>query len=94
MLKVTIDIHPYGDENSKSTISEIYIGNMGRVSDDPVTIDTKCVYHAWVNYNPSEFLAHARKAPDAIVEHWRSRGAEVLVSRVLEKLDCPNPTKT
>lgn len=86
MLKVTIELYPFGSATQAKKLKEVYIGNVGVEREDKVLLDVKCTYHVWEDYNPAGILAHARKKPDAVVSHWRSQGAEVLVAKALDKI--------
>lgn len=77
MLRVKVEIVPFGKEEGAHQIHEINIGNMG---DNP---DGTYLYHAWVDVDPR---TKERPAPHAIVNHVRSDGALVLVHKVLEKI--------
>lgn len=77
MLKVVIEIHPFGDETRKRTIGEVYIAN-----DMTGDISTGN-YKAWLTRDPRK----APIEPDVKLKNFdRNLGAHELVRQILNKL--------
>ena len=77
MLKVVIEIHPFGDETRKRTIGEVYIAN-----DMTGDISTGN-YKAWLTKDPRV----SGLAPDIKLKNFdRVLGAHELVRQILNKL--------
>lgn len=77
MIRVTIDLIPFGDEHKKEQIGQIEIGNIGRWSDDM----HKYSYNGW-------YLLHGNKrnvVGDDIL-HCRAFPVLTLLSAVLSDM--------
>jgi hypothetical protein len=75
MMRLTVEIVPFGEEDDKKTIHTIVIGNMGRVMPRAENrwADDLCVYSVSVD----------GEALDEQVHHHRGEGALVLAEKVL-----------
>lgn len=72
MLKVIIEIHPFGESENKKTISEYIIGNKGHTGNDD-----ECIYHCW-QPNHEGYIE---------IKHFRKDGAEKLVTKLFRKIE-------
>lgn len=79
MLRVKIEIVPFGEEEKAYTIHTLNIGNMG-----PSMIEGFHKYHAWLDDDPRGKAM--RPEPHAEVHHKREEGALVLAKKVLRKI--------
>lgn len=77
MLRIKVEIVPYGQEDGAHTIHTINVGNMGWGTGH------KHLYHAWLDVDPR---TKPRPEPHAKVEHVRGDGALKLVRLVLQAL--------
>lgn len=81
MLKVIVEIHPYGNEDHKSTIHTLYIGNVGTNKDNVAN------YSIWENTDPRK--REPRRLPDAEVRgHQRGmpHGLQNLVQKAYKAI--------
>lgn len=77
MLKMLIEIHPYGDETKKRTIGELFIAN------DMTGDITNGNYKAWLNKDPRGNCI----TPNVTLKNFdRNLGAHELVRQILNKL--------
>ena len=84
MMRITVEIVPFGSEPNKHTVREVNIWNVGFVGDPE--IDDLCEYlyseaptAEIVNWLPDERAGRA----DGSVLHMRSKGADDLAAKVL-----------
>ncbi len=78
MLRVKIELVPFGQEEGTRTLHTAYIGNVGGDSEIGV-------YDAWLDVDPRGFLP--RPSPHAHIPRYkRARGAAVLTQKVLALL--------
>ncbi len=85
MMRVTIEIVPFGSEEDKHTISEINIWNTGEASGDQGYY--RYLYSRATNEEIQAWLPDERSArADGEVFHRRELGAEHLAAMVLEKI--------
>lgn len=82
MLRVVIELHPFGDSSKSKVIDEIFIANMGHVPNTE-SDGTWCFYNAWLKRPTKETMYK----PAAVVEHRREDGSKELVRKVLNELD-------
>lgn len=78
MLKVSIDLVPFGQDEFTENLHTIYIGNVGGDRE-------KASYHAWLNQDPR----YKRPRPDPhviVTDYERCRGAVELTEAVIEQL--------
>lgn len=79
MLKVTIQLCPYGSEYNKKDLSTVYIANVGGTNEFGN-------YDIWVNKDPRQLLrkpeAHAQ-----VLNYPREQGAAVLTMKALQALE-------
>lgn len=78
MLHVKIDLVPFGHEDNRKQISEIFIANVGVNGDGSVN------YYVWKK--DPRFPANPRK-PDAKCKHKREDGCDILVMKAIEELN-------
>ena len=79
MLKITIEVIPWGDYNHRSTIEEVFIANVGGDRDI-------ANYECWFNYDPSVVKKEERKDADIeIKDYKRSKGSVQLLRQALNK---------
>lgn len=78
MLHVKIDLVPFGQDNDRRQISEIYIGNVGYATKG------KTKYHVYLE-DPRKGPVR-QVIPDAVALHKREDGAEVLVMLAIKAL--------
>lgn len=84
MLRVKIELVPFGDDNGAKTIHTLYIGNMGGT---PETAN----YDAWLDVDPRQV---PRPAPHGEVRNYeRAQGAPRLVRHALEAVLRERPRK-
>jgi len=81
MLRVAIELHPFGDSSQKKEIGEIFIANMGDSAGYPID-GTWCEYNVWRERPTKKTMFK----PDASVSHRREDGAEELVRLCLNAL--------
>jgi len=74
MLKVTIELWPFGDDTKRKVIAEVEIWNDGNHPDRPMFGNYKGVFHA-----PGRQTRHLQ-----IADHARGLGAWVLLERFLD----------
>lgn len=82
MLRVAIELHPFGDSDRMKVIGEVFIANMGDSPGYPID-GTWCEYNIW-RERPTKEMVHK---PDAQVSHRREDGAEELVRKCLNELE-------
>ena len=90
MLKITIELLPYGSDINKKTISEIFIGNTRKKNKyDEYTYK----YHGWIEHEPCEdeklnemFGRHEFKG---VVEHDRRNMVYILLYKIIHKIIQP-----
>jgi hypothetical protein len=78
MIKVSVELHPYGDESKKSRIADIYIANAGgciRTGDL-----THCTYQYWVGNDPRKKWSW----PDGEIIAIREEGVYSLLQKVMD----------
>jgi hypothetical protein len=84
MMKVSIEIHPFGAEDEKYSIHHIYIANKGNGESE----FHKTPYDVWFDDDPRG--KKPRPKPLCRVEHWRNEGAlkltELVCAEVLSAL--------
>jgi len=70
MMRVTVEIVPFGQEEDKYTLHTLEIGNMGRATKAPDDGKTWCRYHVWLDGElVSDNVFHAREdGPLPLVE--------------------------
>ncbi len=76
MLRVTVEIVPYGHEENKTVLGTVYISN---------TLEVEAGQHkykAYLDKDPRKVEA----APDVVLLHDRTKGWAPLVSRAIEPL--------
>ena len=78
MLHVKVDLVPFGQEDGRRQILELYIANMGRIS--PIHYE----YHVWTEDPRGKEL---RPEPAVAVDHSRDDGAWILVKKCIEALE-------
>ena len=77
MLKITIEVIPYGDYSDRHTIHSIYVANVGGNI-------TKADYDTWFEIDPTDFPKEKRPVPHLKVKkHKRNQGAIELLRKVL-----------
>jgi hypothetical protein len=78
MIKVPIELHPYGEEKNKSEINALYIANAGgHIESDGLSV---CTYHYWMGRDPRVKWSK----PDGEIEMIREEGVFSLVQKCLE----------
>lgn len=78
MIKVIVELHPYGDEPKKSQIKTLYIVNEGgRRARDGLT---DCTYAYWVGKDPQKEV----HPPDGEIKTIREEGVFSLIQKCLE----------
>lgn len=85
MLKINVEIHPFGDAITADSIHAFYIASSGIVSNKT----GKVLYRVWANEDPRE----TKKKKDLLfhppchytVWHKRSDGAIILSKKVMDK---------
>lgn len=89
MIKIEIQIYPFGDSSRRRKIETVYIANRGRVPYDliggilPDEAQEVCRYEVWRGANPNQ---KKRFGEGGIVVHNRRDGALKLVSMALDAL--------
>jgi hypothetical protein len=78
MLHVKIDLVPFGQEEGRRQILDLYIANVGRIS--PIHHE----YHVWCE-DPRG--VQPRPEPLVSVDHMRDDGAWILVKKCIEALE-------
>lgn len=82
MLKIIIELHPFGRSHEKKVLEEIFIGNMGPV--DPKNENARLFnYDVWHNKNPK---VESAAPPLARIKHFRSHGALRLVGLAVDAI--------
>lgn len=76
MLKVTIELFPFGSTHNRKTLDELYIVNKGPVGDACPGEAEVVNYHVFHNDRPTSSNAK----PDAKTIHCRGAGALLLVA--------------
>lgn len=79
MLRVSIELIPFGDESKSEKIEVLNIGNM-------TPFQSLATYHGWFDVDPRQF---PRPEPQVVVTHLRSKGAWELVRKCLEARTLP-----
>lgn len=79
MMKVITEIHPYGSEERKYLIRELYIANTGLQS----VATGKTIYNVWLN-DPRGVSPRPKR--DCEVRHLREDGDLILVAKCSAKL--------
>ena len=77
MIHVKVDLVPFGEEDGRRQISEIYIGNIGQ------EMAGKCRYAVYLE-DPRGKIP--RPKPDTKVYHSRQEGVEILIGIALKSL--------
>ena len=89
MLKITVELYPYGTEIGKETITEIIIGNTGKITDTQTTIDEyrnfKDIQEYKYNYKGWVKNFDKLKKFKGVVLHYRQHSVLVLLYKILEK---------
>ena len=80
MLKVIVEIHPFGDAKRKRVINEIYIANVGGDSEIGH-------YQAWLNVDP-RVDREARDVPHVMLSGFkRNKMCNALIAKIIAKLE-------
>lgn len=77
MLHVKIDIVPFGEEEGREQIKELYIANVGRVDGDV------CKYDVYLK--DPRFMK--KRVVDGTYEHARADGAFICVEKAIASLE-------
>ena len=79
MLKVIVELHPFGDSVQKKVIDELYIGNVG------MSGPNESNYHFWINKDPRGTIPRIK--PTGKVEKFdRERGAIELIYECVKSM--------
>lgn len=79
MLKITIEVIPYGQYEGRYTIDEIFIANMGGDQ-------FKANYDVWFKKDPAGLARNERPTPEVSVKGFkRNLGARELLRQSLNK---------
>lgn len=88
MLKVSIVVHPFGEDSNLQTISSIFIANMGVKK----TTNNKTLYYYWINRDPREKVSSLSDPLRLVspkqhgkVWHLRENGANELLRLILNQ---------
>ncbi len=81
MIRVAIELWPFGNESKSKVIDEIFIANMGDAP-NPETNGTWCVYNVWLERPTKETYYKSV----SVVEHRREDGAKELLRKVMNEL--------
>lgn len=84
MLKVDINLHPFGDENNSRTIRFVCIANSGLME----TKSGKTMYKYWVDIDPRDLMIKLK--PHGKVFHLRDAGAYELLYKVMKQMKRKN----
>lgn len=79
MLKITIEVIPFGDYNDRYPINAVYIANVGGDS-------KKANYDVWFDVDPTDFSKEERPKPHVqVVKYKRNQGEIELLRQSLNK---------
>lgn len=79
MLKITIEVIPFGDYNDRYPINAVYIVNVGGDN-------KKANYDVWFEVDPTDFKKEERPNPDLQLNKYkRNKGAIELLRQSLNK---------
>jgi hypothetical protein len=88
VIKVTVELLPFGTEIGKETLSEICIGNVGKcdLKTDPDGLMYDYTYHGWVkNIDDMKRLYGDESKFKGSARHYRCNGVLHLLLAVLEE---------
>jgi hypothetical protein len=86
MLRVKIELVPFGDEAGARVIHSLYIGNVGGSADT-------ASYHAWLDVDPRE--VRPRPEPHGVVNDYeRAKGAVRLTALCIQAIQGGRPRKS
>ena len=88
MLKVRVELHPFGSEEDKREIETLYIANVG------VTGYNRSMYDFWINHDPRVKVNGKRPKPDGHLPDFdRSRGSLQLIGECMQTLTKPKDSE-
>jgi hypothetical protein len=85
MLRVTIELVPFGDDEKKTTISTLYIGNIGAPAAQINHPGTWRRYQVSL-FDPRNDVNKEQAAQVRYYHHKREDGAEVCVAKAIQAL--------
>lgn len=79
MMRVNIEIVPFGQEAGSKKIHTLYIANVATIKSSKT--DTLCRYECWLDVDPRVGPDEKRPRAHAALEHWRGHGPVMLTAK-------------